>query len=88
MPTTWAVPGAYRSWSDASAGASWFQVPLKANAMNATTTRWPRSADSVIVRPSWARSVKSGAGSPTFKVFVSVAIFVRPLGRVSATSLR
>ena len=57
IPTTWVVPASYRFWSDASAGASWFQVPLNAKAMNATTTRWPRRAESVIARPSCARSV-------------------------------
>ena len=36
--------------------------------------------ESVTSLPSCARSVKSGAASPTCNVFVSVAIFVRPFG--------
>jgi hypothetical protein len=80
MPTTWALPPAKRSCRALSAGASLFQVFVKAKAKKASTTRWPRSFDSVTSLPSCARSVKSGAASPTFSVFVSIAIFVRPLG--------
>ena len=80
MPTTWALPPANRSWSVFSAGASLLQVRVKANAKNASTTRCPRKSASRISRSSWERSVKSGARSPTRRVFVSVATFVRPLG--------
>jgi hypothetical protein len=85
MPTTWAFPPAKRCCSALSAGASLLQVPVNANAKNASTTLCPRSADNVISRPSCERSVKSGAASPTLSVFVSLAIFVRPLG--GATNL-
>jgi len=78
MPTTWALPPVNRCCSAFSAGASLFQVLEKANAKNAMTTRCPRNAESLISRPSWERSAKSGAESPTFSVFVSLAIFVRP----------
>jgi hypothetical protein len=78
MPTTWAFPPAKRCWSAFSAGASRFQVLENANAKNASTTRWPRYADNVISRPSCERREKSGAMSPTFRVVVSLAIFVRP----------
>ena len=80
MPTTWALPPAKRCWSAFNAGASLFQVLVNAHAKKATTTVCPRSVASVISRPSCARRVKSGAASPTFSVFVSVAIFVRPFG--------
>jgi hypothetical protein len=80
MPTTWALPPAKRSCRALSAGASLFQVFVNANAKNASTTRCPRSFDKVTSLPSCPRSVKSGAVSPTFNVFVSVAIFVRPFG--------
>jgi hypothetical protein len=39
MPTTWALPPAKRSWRALSAGASLFQVFVKAKAKNASTTR-------------------------------------------------
>src|SRR6266852_1168928 len=77
-PTTWALPPAKRSCSAFSAGASLFQVLVNAKAKNASTTRCPRSFESVTSLPSCARSVKSGAASPTFNVLV--AIFVRPFG--------
>ena len=80
MPTTWAFPPAKRCWSAFSAGASLFQVLVNANAKKAITTRCPRKSESLISRPSCDRSVKLGAMSPTFKVFVSLAIFVRPFG--------
>src|SRR5207248_9979698 len=80
MPTTWALPPLNRCWSAFSAGASLFQVLEKANAKKASTTRLPRKSDSLTSRPSWERSAKSGAASPTFRVFVSLATFVRPFG--------
>ena len=87
MPTTWALPPAKRCWSAFSAGASLFQVFVNANAKNARTTRCPRNDESLISRPSWERSVKSGATSPTLSVFVSLAIFVRPFGACGTTHL-
>ena len=80
MPTTWALPPAKRCCRALKAGASLFQVFVNAKAKNAMTTFWPRSSESVIVRPSCERSVKSGAVSPTLSVAVSVATFVRPFG--------
>jgi len=80
MPTTWALPPAKRCWSAFSAGASLFQVLVNAKAKNASTTRCPRNAESLISRPSCDRSANSGATSPTLRVFVSLAIFVRPFG--------
>ena len=63
-----------------SAGASVFQVLVNANAKNAMTTRWPRSADNEMSRASCDRRPKTGATSPTFRVVVCVATFVRPVG--------
>jgi hypothetical protein len=80
MPTTWAFPPAKRSWSAFSAGASLFQVFVNAKAKNASTTRLPRRSESTTSLPSCARSRKSGAASPTFNVWVTVAILFRPFG--------
>ena len=84
MPTTWAAPPAKRSCRAFSAGASLFQVFVNAKAKNARTTRWPRIVESVTSRLSCVLSVKSGAGSPTLSVFVSVAILFRPFGAAIA----
>src|SRR3989304_716824 len=70
MPTTMASVESKSAFCDWIWGICWEQTPEKADGKNARTTFLPRWSLRVNVLFPVARRVKSGAGSPTFRVLV------------------